>query len=270
VADLIGVGRGASVYAGYPYYDAIGYTQVGHLPTGDDTKAGDKIVDYIIQNSENPVLSEEAGLIFRVNQKLGRTTQPIITNPTQLLNLWNSSALDPTNLIAEIDQQNFGMIILRAQFYPPPVLQAIGARYAPYKDVFMNGFQYRILIPRNMPLPGCDEAGFYGFVSSLRKFGVSNGSFKIASRNTSPDGWAGPDGVSLIEYQSDEKNQVNRVAYRLWIAPLDWRGQPPANGSGAKLLATTRCFQFFDEILDNAGIGEKVRQSVTSILGIGG
>jgi hypothetical protein len=33
LADLIGVGRGASVYAGYPYYDSIGYTQVGHLPT---------------------------------------------------------------------------------------------------------------------------------------------------------------------------------------------------------------------------------------------
>jgi len=116
--DLAGVGRGASVYAGYPYYDSIGYTQVGHLPTAEDTAAGDRIAAMITATGK-PALTEEAMLALRADQ-------PVVTNPTQLLNLWNNNALDPTELIASIDRQEYGLVVLRAQFYPPPVLQAIG------------------------------------------------------------------------------------------------------------------------------------------------
>ena len=159
LADLIGVGRGTSVYAGYPYYDSIGYTQVGHLPTAEDTAAGDRIV-ALIKATGKPALTEEAMLALRADQ-------PVVTNPTQLLNLWNNNALDPTELIASIDRQDYGLVVLRAQFYPPPVLQAIGARYEPIDDIMMNGFQYRILAPRQDYGAGCDEARFYGLISQL-------------------------------------------------------------------------------------------------------
>ncbi len=59
IADLIGVGRNASVYEGYPYYDAIGYTQVGHFPTEADAAAGDRIVDTI-KLSHKTAITEEA------------------------------------------------------------------------------------------------------------------------------------------------------------------------------------------------------------------
>jgi hypothetical protein len=47
-----------------------------------------------------------------------------------------------------IERQGFGLVILRAQFYPPPVLAALGAHYQPLTEIHMNGFLYRILEPR--------------------------------------------------------------------------------------------------------------------------
>ena len=253
LADLIGVGRGASVYAGYPYYDSIGYTQVGHLPTAEDTAAGDRIA-ALIKATGKPAFTEEALLALRADQ-------PVVTNPTQLLNLWNKNALDPTELIASIDRQDYGLVVLRAQFYPPPVLQAIGARYEPIDDVTMNGFQYRILAPRTDYGAGCDEARFYGLISKLNSI-APHGSFKVLDRNTTPIGWSGPPGVSELEYRSGQQ------AYQLWIGPLNWQGQPPADGSGATRLGQSACFQFFDKIEGADATWPDVRAEVAKTLGI--
>jgi hypothetical protein len=253
LADLIGVGHGASVYAGYPYYDSIGYTQVGHLPTAEDTAAGDRIVS-LIKASGKPAFTEEAMLALRAGQ-------PVVTNPTQLLNLWNNHALDPTELIASIDRQEYGLVVLRAQFYPPPVLQAIGARYEPIDDVMMNGFQYRILAPRQDYGAGCDEARFYGLISKLNAI-APQGAFHVLDRNTNPIGWSGPQGVSELEYRSGDQS------YRLWIAPLNWQGQPSADNSGALRLGQNACFQFFDKIEGTDTAWPTVFEDVAKALGI--
>ena len=252
LADLIGVGRGASVYANYPYYDSIGYTQVGHLPTAEDSAAGDRIT-ALIKQTDRPALTEEAMLALRADQ-------PVVTNPTQLLNLWNNHALDPTELIAAIDRQDFGLVVLRAQFYPPPVLQAIGARYEPVDDILMNGFQYRLLAPRADYGAGCDEARFYGLISQLNAI-APRGAFRVLDRDTRPIGWSGPEGVSELEYRTGDQ------AYRLWIAPLNWQGQPPAGTTGATRLGQTACFQFFDKIEETAA-WPNAREDVKQTLGI--
>ncbi|HTP09984.1 MAG TPA: glycosyltransferase family 39 protein, partial [Anaerolineae bacterium] len=264
LADLVGVGRGASVYAGYPYYDSIGYTQVGHILTDQDIQDGDKIVAYLWNHSEKPILSEEAGFIHRINQLQNRQVQPVITNPTQLLNLWNNNALDPTELIASIDRQDFGLIVFRAQFYPPPVLQAIGARYAPIANMTMNGFQYRILAPRG-DASGCDEAHFYGLISQMRSYLPDGKDLGIVNRDTRPDGWNGPAGVSELAYRAES----NEPIYRLWIAPLSWQGQPPSNGTGAQVLGQDRCFQYFDQ-LTNTSENEAIRKKIIEALGLRG
>jgi hypothetical protein len=253
LADLIGVGRGTSVYAGYPYYDSIGYTQVGHLPTAEDTAAGNRIVS-MIKATGRPALTEEALLALRANQ-------PVVTNPTQLLNLWNKNALDPTELIASIDRQEYGLVVLRAQFYPPPVLQAIGARYEPIDDIMMNGFQYRLLGPRKDYGAGCDEARFYGLISQLNAVAPQR-PFRVINRDTNPIGWSGPQGVSELEYRSDDQS------YRLWIAPLNWQGQPPADSTGATRLGQSACFQFFDKIEGADRTWPTAREDVARILGI--
>ena len=40
---------------------------------------------------------------------------------------------------------------MRAQFYPPPVLEAIGQHYALVEHIPMNGFNYIIMQPLGRP-----------------------------------------------------------------------------------------------------------------------
>jgi hypothetical protein len=269
LAGLIGVGRGASVYADYPYYDAVGYTQLGHLPSEEDVAAGDRIIRLML-SAETPVMTEEAAFVLEANRRAGRYAQPVVTNPTQLLNLWNNNALDPTELIAMLDRQAFGQIVLRAQFYPPPVLKAIGARYAPTDNIWMNGFQYRILGPRgDYDGAACDEATFYGLISRLNSNAPAGGFFRVVNRDTYPEGWRGEAGASELEYRVGDGRNSRGPYYRLWIAPLNWRGDPPSGGAGAARLHQDRCFQYFDMTLDNSN-GPSARDAVINTLGLRG
>jgi hypothetical protein len=125
------------------YYDSMGYTQLGHLPTTSDTQAGWKIVEWVRASStEGPAWSEEAMFTIWAGQ------ESVITNPTQLYNLWNMSKLNIIEMVGMIYEQYFGLVIFRAQFYPPPVLEAIGQNYDVVEHVEMNGFTYAILRPR--------------------------------------------------------------------------------------------------------------------------
>ncbi len=142
VARVLGV-EGRSVYADYPYHDTVGYTQVGHLMLPRDYAGGEKILEYVRQ-AEGPVFSEEAAFTMLAGK-------PVVTNPTQLLNLYNNGLLDTTQMERMIRQEVFGLVVMRAQFYPPPVLQAIGEHYELVEHVPMNGFQYIVMKPRGTP-----------------------------------------------------------------------------------------------------------------------
>ncbi len=122
------------------YHDAMGYTQLGHTLTTQDYAAGQEILDYV-RTSDGPIFSEEAMFSLLAGE-------PVITNPTQLLNLYNNDLLDTTEIVARINRQEFGLIIFRAQFYPYPVLESIGQNYKPVEHICMNGFYYHILWPQ--------------------------------------------------------------------------------------------------------------------------
>jgi len=126
----------------FQYHDSMGYTQLGHHLTPDDYAAGEEILRYV-RTADGPVLSEEA--MFSL-----LSGEPVVTNPTQLLNLYNNDLLDTTEIVARINRQEFGAVIFRAQFYPPPVLGAIGKNYQSVEQVCMNGFYYHVLWPRRM------------------------------------------------------------------------------------------------------------------------
>jgi len=123
----------------FQYHDAMGYTQLGHLLTADDYAAGEEILNYV-HTTDGLTLSEEAMFSLLADE-------PVVTNPTQLLNLYNNNLLDTTEIVERINRQEFGVVILRAQFYPPPVLEAIGQNYQPVEHLCMNGFYYHILWP---------------------------------------------------------------------------------------------------------------------------
>lgn len=120
-------------------YDVPGYANIGYLTSPEDSEAGDRIVG-LIEDTPQPVLSEEAGFSIAA-------ARDVITNPTQLLNLANAGQFIGTELIRMIENQEFGLIILRAQFYPTPVLEAIGRAYERTEIIRMNGFDYLILRP---------------------------------------------------------------------------------------------------------------------------
>ncbi len=122
------------------YHDAMGYTQLGHPLSEEDYAAGEEIMAHV-RAADGPIFSEEA--MFSI---LGE--KPVVTNPTQLLNLYNNGLLDMTEIIEQINGQRFDLVIFRAQFYPPPVLEAIGQNYEPMDQVCMNGFTYHLLSPR--------------------------------------------------------------------------------------------------------------------------
>lgn len=123
-----------------PYVDSAGATLLGRPPNAADTAAGIAITELIAQG-ETAAFSEEAGF----NLYLGRD---VVTNPTQLLNLYNNDAVDLTEMLAMLDEQAFDTVVLRAQFYPPPVLDVLGQRYETTDLVQMNGFVYCVMRPR--------------------------------------------------------------------------------------------------------------------------
>jgi 4-amino-4-deoxy-L-arabinose transferase-like glycosyltransferase len=123
-----------------PYVDAAGVSLLGRPPNQADTDAGKDIARWVALG-ETAAFAEDAGFNFYVGRD-------VVTNPTQLLNLYNNGAVDISEMVEMLDQQAFDTIVLRAQFYPPPVLDTIGQRYETVELVQMNGFVYCIMQPR--------------------------------------------------------------------------------------------------------------------------
>ncbi len=123
-----------------PYVDAAGVSLLGRPPNAADTAAGKQIAALIAQG-QTAAFSEDAGF----NLFIGRD---VVTNPTQLLNLYNNQAVDLTEMLDMLDRQEFDTVVLRAQFYPGPVLDVIGQRYVTTDLIQMNGFVYCVMRPR--------------------------------------------------------------------------------------------------------------------------
>ncbi len=117
-----------------------GYADIGHLTSSEDLRAGEELV-AIVRAVEGPVLSEDASFALLAGKD-------VVTNPTQLLNLANNGLYRGDVLLEMLREQAFGLIILRAGFFPGTVLQAIDENYGPAQVITMNGFDYRLYRPR--------------------------------------------------------------------------------------------------------------------------
>jgi 4-amino-4-deoxy-L-arabinose transferase-like glycosyltransferase len=126
------------------FYDSagwvMGYATIGQMPTSDDTANGWRIV-AAIPKDERPILSEEAAFSFR-------SGKPVVSNPTQLLNLYQNNLYDPSALVAMIEARAFSAVIFRARFYPQPILDAVDANYEIHLVIPMNGYEYTLLLPK--------------------------------------------------------------------------------------------------------------------------
>lgn len=127
----------------YPLYDSagwtVGYAVTGHFTSDEDEANGWKIVDRI-RHTEGLVISEDAGFTIQAGRE-------VITNGVQLKNLYEQGKYDPTELITMLENHEFGLIVLRAGFYPPPILETIYDAYAVTEAIPMNGFNYELWTP---------------------------------------------------------------------------------------------------------------------------
>lgn len=124
-----------------PYVDSAGVSLLGRPPSKQDTLAGIQIAEFV-GRGETAAFSEDASFNFY-------NGRDIVTNPTQLLNLYNNNQVDLTEMVTMLNDQAFDTVVLRAQFYPPPVLDAIGQQYETVELVQMNGFVYCLMEPRS-------------------------------------------------------------------------------------------------------------------------
>ncbi len=127
----------------FAFYDSagwtVGYAVLGQIPTQTDLENGWRLV-AIAAEGDQPALSEDTSFSLLAGKD-------VIGNPTQLLNLYKNGLYDPSALIALIEDQAFEVLILRALFYPDPVLYAMMQAYAPAEIIPMNGFEYRVYRP---------------------------------------------------------------------------------------------------------------------------
>ena len=127
----------------FAFYDSAGWTRgyavLGQIPTAEDIANGWRLVD-IVAEGDAPAISEDAAFSIHAGK-------PVVTNPTQLLNLYNNDLYDPSNLIAMIEDQAFSVLVLRALFYPDPVLYAMMQAYEEAEVIPMNGFDYHVFRP---------------------------------------------------------------------------------------------------------------------------
>lgn len=144
IADIFGIEPNADK----GFYDSAGrlvgaYADIGHLTTPQDVVNGNLIVEHI--NTIPPdklLLSEEAAFSFATNRE-------VITNPVVLYILDQVGHYDSSGLVKMLEEQAFGLIVLRARFYPPPVNIAIDTYYEMVEVIPMNGFDYQLLRPKN-------------------------------------------------------------------------------------------------------------------------
>ncbi len=144
--EPIATALGADANVHPRFYDSAsylvgGYARIGYFLGPEDHAAGAEIV-RLIEETDKPVLSEEAGFTLAAERD-------VVTNPTQLRNLDRAGLFRGDELISMIEQGEFGLIILRAQFYPPSVLEAMGRRYEHKETIRMNGFDYLILYSKD-------------------------------------------------------------------------------------------------------------------------
>lgn len=123
-----------------PYVDSGGVGLLGRPPNAEDKAAGIEIANHILAG-ETAAFSEEAGFSLYAGRD-------VVTNPTQLLNLYQNNEVDLTDMLHMLENQEFDTIILRAQFYPRPVLDALGANYETQHLIEMNSFVYCIMEPK--------------------------------------------------------------------------------------------------------------------------
>jgi hypothetical protein len=94
----------------------------------------------ILMHAEGPVLLEDPSYGLALGKE-------VVGNATHLRNLYQAGAWSPDNLVADLRDRRFSWVVLNAELYPEPVLEAIGRYYYLYEEYEINGTRQRLFAP---------------------------------------------------------------------------------------------------------------------------
>jgi hypothetical protein len=112
---------------------------LGRAPTAEDTQAG-QVIATEIRGVRGPVLSEDPSFAVAAGR-------PLLGNATHLRNLYLSGLWDPAPMVGDLRAHRYAMVILHAELYPQPVLDAIGQSYFLDRSLRVNGATYHVFLP---------------------------------------------------------------------------------------------------------------------------
>jgi hypothetical protein len=114
-------------------------TDLGWTPGPEELRSGERLLTYV-DRAQGLVLAEDPSILIA-------SPKPVIGNATHLRNLWEADAWQSQGLVQDIAARRFDYVILDAQLYPPPVLQAIGRYYYLHDQVKLRHRSYLVFAP---------------------------------------------------------------------------------------------------------------------------
>ena len=108
-------------------------------PGAAEVKSAADLVD-LLKNADGPVLVEDPSYGLAAGKE-------VVGNATHLRNLYQAGAWSPDALVDDLRERRFAWVVLNAELYPEPVLEAIGRYYYLYEEYEINGTRQRLFAP---------------------------------------------------------------------------------------------------------------------------
>ena len=108
-------------------------------PGETEVKAAEELVG-LLKRAEGPLLLEDPSYGLALEKE-------IVGNATHLRNLYQAGAWSPDALVNDVRERRYSWMLLNAELYPEPVLEAIGRYYYLYEEYEINGTRQRLFAP---------------------------------------------------------------------------------------------------------------------------
>jgi hypothetical protein len=94
----------------------------------------------LLKKADGPLLLEDPSYGLAVGKE-------VVGNATHLRNLYQAGVWSPDELVQDLRDRRFSWVLLNAELYPEPVLEAIGRYYYLYEEYEINGTRQRLFAP---------------------------------------------------------------------------------------------------------------------------
>lgn len=108
-------------------------------PGEAEVKSAADLVE-LLGRADGPVLLEDPSYGLAVGKE-------VVGNATHLRNLHQAGAWSPDRLVEDLRERRFSWVVLNAELYPEPILEAIGRYYYLYEEYEINGTRQRLFAP---------------------------------------------------------------------------------------------------------------------------